>query len=150
MGPTRAELLDFLRARRHAALSTVADDGAPQSAVVGVAVSDALELVFDTVASTRKAKNLRARPRVAFVLGGFEDDAQRTVQLEGVADEPAGAELERLKAVYYARFPDGPTRLAWPGLMYVRVRPTWLRYTDYRVEPALVAELDADALAKLP
>jgi PPOX class probable F420-dependent enzyme len=149
MGPTRAELLAFLRARRHAALSTVADDGGPQSAVVGVAVSDAFELVFDTLATTRKAKNLRARPRVAFVLGGFEDDAKRTAQLEGVADEPTGAELERLTAVYYARFPDGPSRLAWPGLVYVRVRPTWLRFTDYGVEPALVVELYADALAKL-
>ena len=29
-------------------------------------------------------------------------------QLEGVADEPGGAELERLKAVYFAAFPDGP------------------------------------------
>jgi hypothetical protein len=146
---TRSELLDFLRAQRHGALASVTPDGTPQAAVVGVAVSDDFEIVFDTLASTRKALNLRARPGVALVLGGFEDDAQRTVQLEGVADEPTGAELERCQAIYYARFPDGPARLAWPGLIYVRVRPTWLRYTDYRVDPALVLELAATALAAL-
>jgi hypothetical protein len=38
---TRAELLAFLRSQRHASVASIAADGAPQAAVVGVAVSDA-------------------------------------------------------------------------------------------------------------
>ena len=68
-------------------------------------MTDDLELVFDTLASTRKAANLRRDARVAVVIGW--DEAQ-TVQLEGVADEPAGAELARLQAAYFGAFADGP------------------------------------------
>jgi hypothetical protein len=83
------------------------------------------------------------------VIGGLEPTAQRTIQLEGVADEPRGAELERVRALYFARFLDGPTRLPWPGLTHVRVRPTWLRFSDYAPAPPRVIELDAAALAQL-
>ncbi|HVZ72601.1 MAG TPA: pyridoxamine 5'-phosphate oxidase family protein [Polyangia bacterium] len=146
---TRAELLAFLRARRHAVVATTGPNGEPQAAVVGIAVSDTFEIVFDTVEASRKLPNLRARPRVAFVVGGFEDDAQRTVQLEGDADVPTGAELERVRAIYFARFPDGPSRLGWPGITHVRVRPTWLRTSDFRGAAPLIVEFDAAALRAL-
>ncbi len=145
----RSELLAFLRSQRHGSVASIAADGAPQAAVVGIAVSDDFEIIFDTLASTRKATNLRAHPRLAVVIGGFEDDAQRTVQLEGPADEPTGADLERCQAIYYARFPDGPSHLAWPGLIYVRVRPTFLRVSDFRPDPPAIVEHDAVALAAL-
>jgi pyridoxine/pyridoxamine 5'-phosphate oxidase len=140
---TRADLVAFLRRHKLAVVATSSATGNPQAAVVGFAVSDALELVFDTLADTRKAVNLRARPDVAVVIGW---DEEQTVQLEGVADFPTGAELERLKPIYYAAYPDGPSRLSWPGLVYVRVRPRWLRYSDFRVAPARIVELAADAL----
>jgi Pyridoxamine 5'-phosphate oxidase len=62
--------------------------------------------VFDTLAFSRKAANLRANSRVALVIGGWNDSDPRTVQYEGVADFPTGAELERLKQVYFAAFLD--------------------------------------------
>jgi hypothetical protein len=65
------------------------------------------------------------------------------VQLEGVADEPAGAELAPLKERYLARFPDGREREAWPGITYFRVRPTWVRYSDFRANPPRIVELTA-------
>jgi len=71
------------------------------------------------------------------------------VQYEGDADEPQGAELERLQRLYFERFPDGLERQAWPGLVYVRVRPRWLRYSDYSVSPPLIVELSAADLAQL-
>lgn len=82
---------------------------------------------------------------MAFVIGGLTGE-ERTVQYEGIADEPSGAELEHLKAVYYQVYPDGPSRLSWPGLIYVRVRPIWIRYTDYTVDPTEIAEFTADQL----
>lgn len=120
--------------------------GGAQAAVVGVAITDRFEVVFDTLESTRKAENLRRNSKLAFVIGGLVDGDGRTVQYEGIADEPSGSELERIKQAYYAVYPDGPTRLSWPGLMYVRVRPMWIRYWDYNVDPPHVAEFTAEQL----
>src|SRR5262245_62871983 len=90
----RSELLAFLRRHRYAVQASVAADGSPQAAVVGVAVTGELELVFDTLGTSRKAQNLRRDARIALVVGW--DDAQ-TVQLQGMADEPTGQELASLK-----------------------------------------------------
>ena len=143
---TALALLDFLRSQRLAVEASVSPTGAPQAAVVGFAISDRFEIVFDTLASTRKAQNLRQNPKVALVIGGLTAGDERTVQYEGIADEPSGAELERLKPVYYAAYPDGPGRLAWPGLVYVRVQPTWVRYSDYNVDPPEIVEFGAGEL----
>ena len=134
---TRAEVVAFMRRQRYAAQAAVAVSGQPQAAVVGIAVSDDAELVFDTLASTRKCANLRRDPRVAFVLW----EGERTVQYEGVADEPRGPELARCKALYFQCFPDGPTRESWPGITYFRVRPTWIRFSDYGGPEPVIIEL---------
>jgi pyridoxine/pyridoxamine 5'-phosphate oxidase len=139
----RSELLEYLRRQPWAVEATTSPAGAPQAAVIGVAITDALEIVFDTLGGTRKAANLRRDPRVALVVGW--DEAQ-TAQIEGVADEPTGDDLERCKKAYFARFPDGPTRLSWPGITYVRVRPTWIRYTDFRGGEPRVHVFDEAAL----
>ena len=139
----RHDLLLFLLRHRLCVQASVALGGAPQAAVVGYAVSDELELIFDTLDSTRKAKNLRRDARVALVVGWDE----QTLQLEGVADEPAGEELARLKRVYLAAFPDGVERQQWPGITYVRVRPHWARFSDFRAGGAgTITEFDAVSL----
>jgi general stress protein 26 len=136
---TRAELVDFLRHRSLAVEATNSVGRAPQTAVVGFVVTDALELFFDTVSSSRKYQNLKRDPRVAFAIGW---DAESTVQLEGVADEPTGDDLARLQAIYFDRFKDGLTRRSWPGIVYIRVRPTWARFSDFGLTPPKIVELD--------
>jgi len=64
-------LLQFLRQHRLAIQSSVSPRNHAQAAVVGFAVSDAFEIIFDTLDSTRKVANLRANPRIALVLGGL-------------------------------------------------------------------------------
>jgi general stress protein 26 len=139
---TRAALLEFVRSEKYAVQTSVSAAGSPQAAVVGIAVTDAFEIVFDTLSSSRKAQNLRGNHQIAFVIGGTRDGDERTVQYEGIADEPAGAELVRLQQVYFARFPDGRVRLSWPGLIYVRVTPTWIRYSDFGADPPQIVEFD--------
>ncbi|MBT2391114.1 pyridoxamine 5'-phosphate oxidase family protein [Streptomyces sp. ISL-1] len=134
----RDELIWFLRRYKLAVQASVAPDGAPQAAVVGFAVSDELEIIFDTVETTRKCLNLHADPRISLVVGW--DDAV-TAQIEGVADFPAGPELERIQQCYFAAYPDGRDRLTWPGITHVRVRPTWVRYSDFTQDPPLIEEL---------
>jgi hypothetical protein len=144
------QLLAFLRRHRLAVQASVSGAMAPQAAVVGYAVTDRFEIVFDTLSSSRKATNLRVHDRIALVIGGMIDGEEQTVQYEGIADEPSGAELEALKRVYYTVWPDGPNRLSWPGLMYVRVRPMWIRYSDFNANPPEIVELTAGELAKRP
>jgi hypothetical protein len=140
-------LLQFMRRYRLAVEASVSDAGGAQAAVVGVAVTEQFEIVFDTLESTRKAVNLRRNPKLAFVFGGMTHGEERTVQYEGVADEPTGFELERIKHAYYAAYPDGPSRLSWTGLIYVRVRPAWIRYSDYSIDPPDIVEFTPEQLA---
>jgi general stress protein 26 len=141
-------LLDFIRLHRLAVQTSVSAAGVPQAAMVGFAVTDQFEIVFDTLETTRKAQNLRQNSHLALVIGGWVPDDERTVQYEGEADEPSGAELERLKQVYFTAYPDGPSRASWPGLIYVRVRPTWVRYSDYNKDPPEIVEFRAEDLAR--
>jgi pyridoxine/pyridoxamine 5'-phosphate oxidase len=141
-------LLQFMRRHRVAVQASVSAATGPQAAVVGFAVTDQFEIVFDTLASSRKAMNLRQNPKIALVIGGLSPGDERTVQYEGIADEPAGDELERLKQAYYAAYPDGPSRVSWAGLIYVRVRPAWIRYSDFNANPPLIVEFSQEQLGR--
>jgi hypothetical protein len=143
---TPSELLAFLRAHRLAVQASVSGDSGVQAAVVGFAVSDRFEVVFDTLGSTRKMSNLRRNPGIAVVIGW---DEEQTVQIEGVADEPTGQELARLKVVYFEAYPDGVERQQWPGITYVRVRPRWMRYSDFRT-PSRIVEWSENAAPDQP
>jgi PPOX class probable F420-dependent enzyme len=134
---TRDELRDFLRAVKYAVVATTGADGSPQAAVVGIAVSDECDVIFDTLAETHKAHNLRRDPRVAITAW----EGPRTAQLEGVADEPSGAERDGTLSVYFASFPDGRERLEWPGLTHFRVRVKRARYSDFSGSAPVVSEV---------
>jgi pyridoxine/pyridoxamine 5'-phosphate oxidase len=138
-----------MRAERYAVEASVSRHHAVQAAVVGIAVSDEFEIVFDTLTDSRKATNLRANPSVAFVIGSTRDGTERTVQYEGVADMPSGDELRRVQEIYFSVFPDGRERLHWKGLIHVRVKPLWIRYSNYAPQPPLVLEFNAEALRAL-
>lgn len=149
MTVTRTQLLDVMRGRRYAVQSSAGADGRPQSAIVGVAVSSDFEVVFDTLGTSRKAGNLRATRCVAFVFGSLDGGDQRTIQYEGEADEPVGAERERLVQLYLSVFPDGVDRQAWPSLTYFRAQPRWIRFSDFNASPPVIEELDGAALCGL-
>jgi pyridoxamine 5'-phosphate oxidase-like protein len=137
---TRAALLQFMRGHTLAVQASVSPSQSPQAAVVGIVVTANFEVFFDTLDRSRKARNLRHDRRVAFVIGGLTEGEERTVQYEGVTDEPHGAELEQLTALYLDRFPDGRERQSWPGLIYVRARPRWIRYSDFSQVPPQIVE----------
>jgi hypothetical protein len=57
--------------------------------------------------------------------------------------------LELLKKLYFDVFPDGRERQSWPGLIYVRARPTWIRYSDYNRSPAEIVEFGPEQISRL-
>ncbi len=133
-----AEVFIFMNKERLAVLATVTNDGQPESALMGFAVTPELEIVFDTVKSSRKYPNLKRNPRVAWVIGCT---TEVTVQYEGIAEELAGEELDSYKRTYFAAFPDGPARESWPGIVYFVVRPKWVRYCDYNPANRRIEEM---------
>src|SRR5215218_10293275 len=138
---TAAELLSFMREHSLAVQASVSPSGSAQAAAVGVVVTDDFEVFFDTVDESRKVENLRRNPRIAFVIGGTAA-GERSVQYEGLADEPTGAELERLRELYFESFPDGRERQTWSGITYIRTRPMWIRYSDFNHDPPEIVEFD--------
>jgi len=122
------EVYRFMDGERLAVLATARGSGRPEAALMGFAVTPELEIIFDTVRSSRKYAILKENPQVAWVVGCT---TEVTVQYEGVAAELNGEELVNYKRVYFRAFPDGPTRESWPGITYFVVRPRWVRYCDY-------------------
>jgi general stress protein 26 len=122
------EVFDIVRQKRLAVVSTVQDSGAPESALVGFALTERNEIVFDTLGSSRKAVNIIRRPAAALVIG-WDNDI--TVQIEGDARRPQGDDLAYAKAAYYREWPDGRARENWPDIAYIAVRPRWARYANY-------------------
>jgi pyridoxine/pyridoxamine 5'-phosphate oxidase len=118
-------------------LGSVSPEGVPQSALVGIAVTEALEIIFDTLDTTRKFRNLTVNRRASFVIGWA---GEKTVQFDGEAFLLEGEELDRYKKIYFATWPDGPARQGWPGMVYFVVRPRWIRYSDFDQRPPMIEE----------
>ena len=135
----KAALHSFMARFRYGILSSLSKVGSPQSALVGIATTPELDIVFDTVKSSRKYPNLIERPSCSFVIGGWAE--QQTVQFEGLAMEPEGDELRRYRQAYFSVWPDGPTRMSWPGIAYFVVRPRWIRFSDFDQSPPLIEEI---------
>jgi len=133
----KTDLLRFLESERLGVVGSISPEGSPQAALVGFAVTPELEIVFDTVKSSRKYRNLTKNPAASFVIGC---STEITAQFEGTAAELAGEELERYQQIYFAKWTDGPARLSWPGICYFVVRPHWIRYSDFFTSPPQIAE----------
>lgn len=136
---TESELYAFMAKHRLGVLGSICRRGSPQSALVGIAITPQLEIIFDTVTSSRKYPNLTARPSCSFVIGGW-GPGEQTVQYEGEAEELKPPELERYRAIYFKFWPDGEARMTWPGIVYFVTRPAWIRYSDFDQNPPLIRE----------
>jgi hypothetical protein len=132
---------------RYGVVSSLSRSGAPQSALVGIAVTPELDIVFDTVKPSRKYANLLADPRCSMVIGW---SGEQTLQLEGLATEPHGGELTPFQKAYFAVWPECREHLSWPGITYLVVRPTWIRYSDFDQRPPLIEEMVIDPAPNVP
>jgi pyridoxine/pyridoxamine 5'-phosphate oxidase len=109
----------------------------PQAALVGIAVTPQLEIIFDTVSGSRKYRNLCARPACSFVVGWA---GEQTVQYEGKARRLEAPELEPYQNVYFKAWPECLAHRSWSDVAYFAVRPTWIRFSDFDKRPPLVEE----------
>ncbi len=133
----REAIHDFIRRQRYGVVSSTGANGTPQSALVGIASTPRLEIIFDTVKSSRKYPNLIQRPACSLVVGW---SGEQTLQLEGIAEDLRGAALKEFQIVYFAEWPECREHMSWPEIAYFVVRPHWLRYSDYDPKPPLIQE----------
>jgi general stress protein 26 len=134
---TKADIYQFMSKQKLGVLGTLSSRGSPQSALVGIAVTPELEILFDTVKSSRKFQNLMSNPGCSFVVGWT---GELTVQHEGEAHQPEGAALAHYQEAYFARWPECRSHLSWPGITYFVVRPKWIRYSDFDQNPPFIEE----------
>lgn len=132
----REEALSFLFAHTSGILATVSPEGNPHARLMYYTCDDFFNIYFLTVANTRKAGDIAAHPRAAFVISELE--MPRTLQLEGTVEnltdtavidplltdfvhtltsvKPYGIPLER--------FDTGT-------LAFYRITPDWIRWGDF-------------------
>jgi general stress protein 26 len=134
---TKEDHFRFIGRHKLGVLATISPSGEPQAAVVGIAVTADLELVFDTVKTSRKYQNLTANPAIAFVIGG---DEEITVQYEGEAEELQAATHQEYFDTYFEKWPECRDHLKWPGIVHFKVRPKWIRYSDFNRESFQITE----------
>jgi PPOX class probable F420-dependent enzyme len=124
----KSEAHEFLSQHNIMVLSTLHEDGSPQSAVVACGVTPELDLVLNTQKTTRKYQNLQRDPRVSVVIGW---DDRTTIQLEGKAAElQSGPELEAAQEAYFAKHPWAKEMAGNPAIAFIKITPHWARYTD--------------------
>jgi general stress protein 26 len=130
-GFSLAAFVGFGREIGLAVVATTSLDGKPEAALVGIAVSDLGELIFDTHADARKVGNLRHHHRVAAVISSGDV----SVQIEGRAGLVDGEDRRTYEQMYAAQFPR--SRVADPSFAVVVITPEWVRRYDASVDPAL-------------
>jgi pyridoxine/pyridoxamine 5'-phosphate oxidase len=131
---TLEEVFNIIRRKRYLVVSTVNESGAPEAALMGFALTEANEFVFDTLSTSRKAVNLASNPAAALVIG-WDDNI--SLQIEGPARRPVADDLANAKSAYFHEWPDGRARETWPNILYVVVRPKWIRYSNYSGAPVV-------------
>jgi general stress protein 26 len=120
-------------------VTTVNKDNTPEAALVGIAVSEELEIIFDTVTSSRKYHNILQNPQVALVIG-WDNDVKFLYECYAtvLGDD---AEAKSLKEIYFKAYPDGRDRVkTMPGLVHIKVTPRWLLYSNFN-QPQIIEEI---------
>ena len=131
------EVLNFIKKNKLAVVSTVSSDGSPQSAVVEFGELEDLTIIIDTLKTSRKYTNLSFNKNASIVIG-WDDDI--TVQVDTVAVELSGKELEKAKQAYFAKNQRAKEWETMANIAYFAFKPKWLRYSDVSKQPWTVEE----------
>ena len=123
-----AQFIAYIGEVRAGVIATANREQGPESAYINLAVMPDMAIVFETLITSRKYRNLPRDPRASLVIGG---KGKTTLQIEGLVDEPTEVLLDDIIQIYYDACPQNVSHRNWPGITYMRLRPRWLRYSDY-------------------
>lgn len=134
-------IFEFIHKHDLCVLSTVNQQGSPESAVLGFSDNKDFEIVVATSLNNRKFRNLENNPKVSIVIGW---DENITVQYEGTASVLDGKTLVQYQVQHFSKLPSAEKYNDNPDERYILVRPKWLRYTDCNEDPWQIQELSFD------
>lgn len=137
----RSKVLDVLKENSLGVLSTIDAEGkGPQSAVVGFAQNDDLEIIFATPNTTRKYKNLSKNQNVSFVVGW--NPSQDSIQYEGVAREiSTKEEIRPYIDLIVSKNPFAKGLLEREGQAIFAIKPAWIRLIQVKEKPPATHEI---------
>lgn len=134
MTNARAQVLDYLRDHNVATLATAS--GMDIWAAAVFYVNDGFTLYFLSAPDSRHCLNLAQNPRVAVTIQ--EDYADwpeiRGVQMEAVAGQISGVELEKARLLYAGKFPVvGTLAVAPAAIVKALAKARWYRVVPERL-----------------
>src|SRR5262245_54921475 len=97
-GLSREAFAEFLRGQRMAVIATASADGRPEAALINIAVTPELDIVFETTSATRKFANLKHNPQVSLVIGW---QGEKTLQLDGTVEALEASAYETLAPLFF-------------------------------------------------
>ena len=127
MNKQKTKILNFIKKQKVCVLSTVTKSHKPESAVIEFGETNNLEIVFDTITTYRKYKNLQHNPNVAVAIGL---DSDIIIQYEGKAIELVGTAAKKYKESYWKKNPKAQKWESCPGIKFFKIVPKWIRYSD--------------------
>ena len=135
----RGDALSFLIANQSGVLATISAAGEPSARLVYYTCDDSFNIYFLTLANTRKAADLKANPRAAFVVS--ETETPRTIQIEGtVEDLTDTATVDPLLADFvnsllsHKTYGIPLTHFDESTLKFFKLSPKWIRWGNFTYE----------------
>lgn len=129
---------NFLNNHSLGVIATNGPDGFPEAAAIEFGQSSKLEIIFDTLITSRKYKNIKRSPKIAMVVGW---DENQTVQLEGLAAELNDKERPGLKKAFFDKVPMAKKFEANQNIVYFKISLKWIRFTDLNKHPWEIFEV---------
>lgn len=130
-------LLQFLRSRTLAVLSTASLTGTTESAVMATTIMDNFTILMNTESNTRKVPNILSNPHVSLIIGGLNNDP--SVQIDGLAKILDNQESQTAKTYMLTVHPELKDYFA-ENSKFIAVTPIWSRYSDFAVNPPEIIE----------
>ncbi len=139
MEAKKKRILEFIKKNKICVISTVNSKGVPEAAAMEFGETDEFELIFDAFSNSRKIANIKRNQNVAVVIGW---DENITVQYEGKARMLKESELGKYKRAYFAKNPEAKRWEKREGIVYFKVQPRWIRYSDLTHHPWYLLEIN--------
>ena len=118
-------------------ISTVNQNGQPESALVYFAFDENLNIYLVTKDTTRKYKNIMENKKVSFVIA--TENPPQTLQLEGATSvhDNVGDQKhlyqELIGLASSKNFSAPITQIKDGGLQFIKISPTWIRFGNFEV-----------------
>ena len=122
-------------------LATATKIGQPHLSIMRYVIRQDLEVILSTHEGSRKWKNLQENPNVALAFGTTFDELY--IQMAGTAQFVIRyGKLEKEVQEYFSENKLREEFSDDPNIVYLVVKPRWVRITDFSVQPRKVDEIN--------